>query len=107
MNLKPDERAACQLSPRVGNFSLLDAAVYLEDDALVKMLLDIDTDKSSKRVASSALSLALNIEDGIAKKMLDDDEDEDQTADNTKELQQEWRRNRLEAIAKLLRDHMH
>jgi hypothetical protein len=102
-NLTSEEKAECQL-PR-GHFSLLSAAVYLEDDALVKLLLDIDTDKSAKRAASSALSLTRNIEDGIAKKTLDEDEDE--SPDTAKEWHQEWRRKRLEAIAKLLRDHMH
>lgn len=100
-NLTAEERAEWQL-PR-GHFPLLNAAVYLEDDALVKLLLDIDTDKSAKRAASSALSLALNIEDGIAKKTLDEDE----SPDTEKEWHQDWRRKRLEAIAKLLRDHMH
>jgi hypothetical protein len=101
-NLTSEERAECQLPRR--QFSLLNAAVYLEDDALVKMLLDIDTAKSAKRAAISALNLARNIEDGIAKKTLDEDEDE--SPDTAKERHQEWRRNRLEAIAKLLRDHI-
>jgi hypothetical protein len=101
-NLTYEEKAECQLSPRVGTFSLIDAAVYLEDDALVKVLLDIDTDKSAKRAASSALSLALNIEDGIAKKTLDEYE----SPDTAKEWHQDWRRNRLVAIVKLLREHM-
>jgi hypothetical protein len=101
-NLTSIEKVFCQLSPRLGHLSLLDAGVYLEDDALVKMLLSIDTDKSAKRAASSALSLALNIEDGIAKKTLEEFE----SRDTAKEDHQEWRRNRLERIVKLLRDHM-
>lgn len=102
-DLSPEQSVDCRLSFQVGNVSLLKAAVYLEDDVLVKRLLDIDAYEADKSGTSSALSLAQNIADGIAKKTLDDEEDTDEPYDPI----QDSRRRRLEIITLLLSNDLH
>jgi hypothetical protein len=118
---RPGENNHCTLPPNVtvyGGISLLHSAVSLEDEKLLKTLLDLGADPYAKgRGGQSAVSLARNMADGIVEKtaeeeILDSSHGGGQrTSGSQMEAEiddgRKARRGRVDAISKLFHDHAH
>jgi hypothetical protein len=114
---KAEGKNHCTLPPNVtvyGGTSLLHSAVFLEDERLVKTLLDLRADLYAKGVGGqSAVTLALNMADGFVEKDAGGEIVDASLRMSGSQMQLEiddWRkarRARVEAVSKLLHDHVH
>jgi hypothetical protein len=116
--LKPADRERYALPPTVtayGGMSLVQTAVFLEDERLVSQLLDLGADPFAKNTqGQSAVSLALNMADGAVEKSAADSMYYDRgnlrphtcaaREDAQIDERRKERRSRVDAISKLFHD---